>query len=128
VQVGSLAMIAVGLCYVVERTTIMGSFGRSAELTRGNRWQIFGLLVIVIVVEWVISLIFNMVSGVSAMGMSGDPAAVLEKATSPLVLSLSVVRSVVSSVIGATAAAVIYVELRKAHEGEPAAWLADIFR
>jgi len=126
-------MLACAWCVAVpsllaDRTGIFGAFSRSAELTRGNRWQIFGLLVIVLVVEWVLSVIFNLVTGASAIGMSGDPLAAAERALSPLVLILGVIRQTVGAVIGATAAAVIYVELRRAREGEPTGWLAEIFR
>ena len=113
---------------IADRTGVFGAFSRSAELTRGNRWQIFGLLVIVVVLEWVLTMIFNAVSGVGMIGMSGDPMAAVERMISPLFLILSVVRQTIGAVIGATATAVIYVELRRAHEGEPTGWLAEVFR
>ncbi|HEX7944391.1 MAG TPA: hypothetical protein VF495_06975 [Phenylobacterium sp.] len=126
-------MIACAWCVaapslVADRTGIIGAFSRSAELTRGNRWQIFGLLVIVFVVEWLISIIFNAITGTSSIGMSGNPLEAAKHALSPLVLALGVIRQTVGAVIGATAAAVIYVELRRAREGEPTGWLAEIFR
>jgi hypothetical protein len=43
-------------------------------------------------------------------------------------LIMSVIRATIGAVIGATAIAVMYVELRRAREGEPTGWLADIFR
>ena len=113
---------------VADRTGIFAAFGRSADLTRGSRWQIFGLIVIVVVVEWIISMIFNAITGVGSVGMGGDPLAVAEAALSPLALGLGVIRQTIGAVIGATAAAVIYVELRRAREGEGPEWLTDIFR
>lgn len=127
-------MIACAWCVAVpslvaDRTGVFGAFSRSAELTRGNRWQIFGLLVIVVVLEWLISAIFNAISGVGVIGMSsGNPFEAAERMMSPLFLILSVIRQTVGAVIGATAAAVIYVELRRAREGEGPQWLAEIFR
>ena len=122
------AWIVAAPSLVADRTGIFGAFSRSAELTRGNRWQIFGLIVIVVVVEWILGMIFNAISGVSMIGYSGDPLAAAQRMLSPLVLILSVIRSTIGAVIGATATAVMYVELRRAREGEPTGWLADIFR
>ena len=123
-------MIACAWCVAVpalvaDRTGILGAFSRAAELTRGNRWQIFGLAVIVWIALVIIGLIFNAIMGVSMI--AGDPARVLERVLSPTFLVFSVIRSTISSVIGATAIAVIYVELRRAREGGSPQWLADIF-
>ncbi|WP_293682358.1 YciC family protein [uncultured Phenylobacterium sp.] len=113
---------------VADRTGIFGAFSRSAELTRGNRWQIFGLIVIVVIVQLVLGWIVNLITGAGSIGMSSDPLAAASRALTPLALVLAVIQQVIGSVIGATALAVIYVELRRAHEGEPTGWLADIFR
>ena len=123
-------MIACAWCVAVpalvaDRTGIMGAFSRAAELTRGNRWQIFGLAVIVWVALLIIGLIFNAIMGVSMIAQ--DPSRVLEQVLSPAFLIVSVIRSTITSVIGATAIAVIYVELRRAREGGGPQWLADIF-
>lgn len=113
---------------VADRTGIFESFSRSAELTAGNRWQIFGLGVILFVVLWFVSLIFNMVTGMSAIGAAGDPMAVLDRALSPLTIIMTVIQQTISAVLGATLIAVVYVELRRAREGEGPQWLAEIFR
>lgn len=110
---------------VADRVGIFDSFGRSAELTRGNRWQIFALAIVVLIISFVLGVIVNTILGVSVMG--GNPAAAMEKAFSPLGLALSVVSSTISGVIGATGAAVLYVELRNARDGAGPGWLADIF-
>jgi hypothetical protein len=111
---------------IADRTGIFGAFSRSAELTRGNRWQIFGLVVIVIVVSVILGMVVSIVTGVGSFG--GNPAAAMERALSPISLVLNVIVATITSVVGSAAVAVIYVELRRAHEGDPAAWLSDIFR
>ena len=111
---------------VADRVGIFESFGRSAELTRGNRWQIFALAILVLVISFVLGMIVNAILGVSMM--AADPSAALDKATSPLGLALSAISSTLSGVIGATGAAVLYVELRNARDGAGPGWLADIFR
>jgi hypothetical protein len=112
---------------IADRTGIMGAFGRSAELTRGNRWRIFALFVLLWVVAVVLGVVFNVIGGVSTLG-AGGPAAVVERMTSPLFIVLLVIRTVITAVVGSTFAAVLYVELRKARELGGPQWLADIFR
>jgi hypothetical protein len=41
---------------VVERAGALECFGRSMELTKGHRWGIFGILVLITVANWLISL------------------------------------------------------------------------
>lgn len=113
---------------VADRTGIFASFSRSSELTSGNRWQIFGLGVIIGVVLWFLGLIFNMAIGVGNIGMSADPMAMVERMTSPLAIVLLVIRQTIGAVLGATLISVMYVELRRAREGEGPQWLAEIFR
>jgi hypothetical protein len=47
---------------VVEGVGVDKAFGRSGDLTRGHRWGIFGLLVLVWVVQWLVSLLVGMVA------------------------------------------------------------------
>src|SRR3954463_7547273 len=42
---------------VTDRRGIFGSLGRSAQLTRGHRWPIFGLLLLFAVASWIITLV-----------------------------------------------------------------------
>lgn len=110
---------------VADRAGIIGAFGRSAELTRGNRWSIFGLLVIIWIISIVLGTIYNAAIGISPFG--GDPVAMLEKAVSPVGLVLAVIRQTVTAVIVAAGVSVLYVELRQAREGLGPEWLREIF-
>lgn len=123
-------MIACAWCVAVpalvaDRTGVFGAFSRAADLTRGNRWRIFGLGVLIWVVLLVVSAVFAVLTGVAVF--SGDPGATLERALSPVALGLGVIRETISAVIGATAVAVLYVELRHARDGAGPQWLAEIF-
>lgn len=111
---------------VADRTGVIGAFGRSAELTRGNRWSIFGLLVIVWVISMVLDAIVNTALRVSAFG-SDDPLEMVARTLSPLGIVLGVVRTTVAAVITSAAIAVLYVELRRAQEGLGPQWLREIF-
>lgn len=113
---------------VAENRGVAGAFGRSQDLTRGHRWQIFGLFLLVLVVQWMLSLIFGGLMGIPFLTGRISPADVAALALNPLILILSAIRSTLGAMIGATAVAVLYVELRRAREGEPTGWLADIFR
>ena len=124
-------MIACAWCVaipalVADRTGIFGAFSRAADLTRGNRWRIFGLGILLWIVLLVVSTIANAISGVSNLA-NLDGAEGLAVLTSPAFLVLSVIRSTVSAVVGSTLVAVLYVELRRLRDGAGPQWLAEIF-
>lgn len=123
-------MIACAWCVAVpslvaDRTGVFGAFSRAADLTRGNRWRIFALGIVIGIIMIVVDAVFNAVVGVSAFAT--DPLQTLDRLLSPVFLVASVIRSTVTSVIGAALVAVLYVELRRLKEGAAPGWLADIF-
>ncbi len=115
---------------VAERTGVFGAFTRSAELTRGNRWQIFGLLVIVLIINWIVQKIFQTAIGLGGLpyAMAADPMKAVNAVLNPVTVVLMAIASAIGAIVGGAAIAVIYVELRRAREGEPTGWLAEIFR
>ena len=100
--------------YVSEKTGIFGAFGRSAELTKGYRWSIFGLLVIYIIVLFVVL----MAQGVTVLALQAVPFA-------PFIVTLLV--STVLATISATGVAAIYYELRTIKEGVGPQQIASVF-
>jgi hypothetical protein len=110
---------------IADRTGIFGAFTRAAQLTRGNRWRIFGLGVLAWIVLLVVQVIYGAITGVSSFGQ--DPLTTLDRASTPLALSLNVISNTIGSVIGSAAVAVLYVELRKARDGLGPQWLSEIF-
>jgi ABC-type multidrug transport system fused ATPase/permease subunit len=51
---------------VIERKGVMGSFGRSRELVRGNGWQVFGVIFVVFLITAVVGIILGLIgAGVS---------------------------------------------------------------
>ena len=125
-------MIACAWCVAVpaliaDRAGIFGAFGRAAELTRGNRWRIFGLFVLL----WVILLVIGMVfSAITAAVLFSSPGALenpMAAALNPINIVVTVIQQTITAVIGATLIAVLYVELRRAREGAGPQWLAEIF-
>jgi hypothetical protein len=97
---------------VQERRGVFSSMARSAALTKGSRWALFGLFAAVVLASFVAQLVL------------GLAAALLGAVTGLVVLSF--VQALVSTVIS-TAAAVSYVELREVKEGASVGELAEIF-
>ena len=97
---------------VQERQGVLGSMGRSAALTQGNRWALFGLFVVIVIILIVVQIVVGFV-----VALFGGIIA--------LVLGL-VVQSILSTIFS-TATAVSYVQLREAKEGTSVQELAQIF-
>lgn len=115
----ALAWCVAGPTLVVERTGITQVFGRSAQLTRNNRWRILGLFliffVIVIVIEAALG-VFSLAGG----GMGG----VL---FSPFRLVFFALISTVSNAISYVGLGVLYANLRELKEGVGGESLAAVF-
>ncbi|WP_296596384.1 hypothetical protein [Phenylobacterium sp.] len=110
---------------VADRTGVFGAFSRSAELTRGNRWRIFALFIVVWIIAMVIGAVIGGVTLAMTFGSGGlDPVAL---ARSPVQILGNLLSNALSSLITSTGVAVLYVELRKAREGAAPQWLAEIF-
>jgi hypothetical protein len=107
---------------VVERTGVMDAFGRSEDLVEDNRWRIFWLMVIWVIVGFLIQL--GVESGTTYLFMSvpglGDNALWVYFAITGL-------HSAITSVIGATGTASLYYELRTIKEGATSEELAKVF-
>ncbi|HNB27635.1 MAG TPA: hypothetical protein PLR41_11785 [Alphaproteobacteria bacterium] len=105
---------------VVEGAGITGSFGRSSELTRGHRWEILGLVIIVIVLTFAVNFAAIMVA--SSIYMAAP--------TSDIVVVLSIVEYVTSAIVTAFSAilvAVGYYYLRAEKEGVDVHAIAQVF-
>jgi MFS family permease len=117
-------MIACAWCVAVpalvaERVGVSDAFRRSADLTRGNRWRLFGLLVIWAVAVMLLSGIIGAVTGAGALTAGG--------VFSPVALVLNFIYATLSGLVGATGVAVLYVDLRRVREGLGPQGLAEVF-
>jgi hypothetical protein len=118
-------MIAMAWCvavpsYVVEHPPLLESFSRSAQLTRGNRWRIFALFILYFVVLIIVEAVFGVFSTVSRLAAGGTIPMMQALVLTPLI-------AIANGLIGATGAAVLYVELRRLRDGVDPAGLAAIF-
>jgi len=93
---------------VIERAGALDSFGRSRELVRGSGWQVFGVIVVLFLLQLVLTGVINAIVG----GASDDSFA--GYAIGELVVRVIVVP------LSAIAATVMYLELRRI-KGEPLA-------
>jgi hypothetical protein len=104
---------------IVERLPVMDCFGRSAALTRGHRWSVFGLMVIYVIASFAISFGTGLVVG--AVGaLTGVGATVIS-------LAAGSVGRLIASVILSVGTASIYYELRSNKEGIGPEQLAAVF-
>ena len=97
---------------IQERRGVFGSMSRSRALTKGSRWSLFGLFLILIIIAMVVQ------------GAVGVVVYLFQGVIATIVGSL--VQSVMSMVLS-VAAAVSYIELRQAKEGASVDELAEIF-
>ena len=106
--------------YVAERTSMTGSFGRSAELTRGNRWRILGLGLLYVVAVIIIEALTGVIANIGQVASGGGVSMLTAVVVTPVV-------RVVNALFGATGGAVLYVELRRIKDGVGPEGLAAIF-
>jgi hypothetical protein len=91
---------------VLERPGAMRALGRSRELVRGSGWQVFGVLVVMVILVGVGAAILDSLGSAAGTGVG---------------LAVSVAVSVLTAPLPALAESVLYFELRDRHAGaEPA--------
>jgi uncharacterized membrane protein len=105
---------------VVERQGVFAAFRRSAELTKGSRWKIFGLSLVLFVIYWLMSAVVGLV------GLRGYSAASPEGLTAANLIGGVLVGTVFNAIWG-TVQPSLYVELREAKEGDSIESLAQVF-
>jgi len=96
---------------VIERPGVIGALGRSMRLTRGHRWHILVLILLIAGVGMGVGLVGGILVGVS-------PAAG--------VVAMRLIAVVLASLNG-TFVAVTYHDLRREKEGTPADEMAQVF-
>lgn len=114
---------------VAEHTGVFGAFGRSRALTKGARWQVFGIMLLALVIYTLASAAV----GVASIAGSGSFAAITRGArvaTPTLPLLAQLLQAVVTTVMltwFTTVGAALFIELRHWKDGPDADRLVDIF-
>jgi len=108
---------------VAEGKGLVDAFRRSALLTRGARWAILGLNLIVMI----ISTMFIVVAGIAIYAVAGRPPPNLA-AMRPAELAMSMIAYTLVGAFMAAIQAALYAELRDWKTGPSTGNLAEIFR
>ncbi|MEQ9245277.1 MAG: glycerophosphoryl diester phosphodiesterase membrane domain-containing protein, partial [Nitratireductor sp.] len=106
---------------VMEKSGILGSFSRSAQLTRGNRWRILGLVLLGMLIIVTVSIGFGLVTGIIVIfaGPGNDA-----------LLAAGLIEAVVNAVVmvfNACLVSVTYYELRHLEGGTSLEKLSSVF-
>lgn len=104
---------------VVEREGVMASLSRSSELTKGSRWKILGLFLVLLVIYLLVSMALGLV------GLAANPAATAPFGVVNLIATA--ITALVFNLLWGTIQPSLYVELRQAKEGDSADHLAQVF-
>jgi hypothetical protein len=110
---------------VVERDGPTRSMGRSAELTEGYRWPIFGLFILYVVLAWGVQI--GMARVWASVAIGSGPELMGLGPLGLASLGVSAVISALITLISTVGTAVLYFELRRVKEGVGIEQLAAVF-
>jgi hypothetical protein len=121
------AWCVAGPVVVAERLWPIAAVERSRALTRGARWKIFGLLLILMVGYWILSAIVGVVT-IQTSGGLRNMAALNRGGGFPLsVLVLGGIVQTITACVWGVVISSLYVELRTWKDGPQSATLAEVF-
>ncbi|HEY7689007.1 MAG TPA: glycerophosphoryl diester phosphodiesterase membrane domain-containing protein, partial [Dongiaceae bacterium] len=103
----------------VERPGVFAAFRRSWDLTRGNFWRIFGIGLVLVVALYAVSIPVSILTMILGLTLGANGIFIGQ--------GVNIVISVAANAVFAIAAAVIYVELRRAKEGFGIEDIATVF-
>lgn len=111
---------------VVEKSGPTSSMGRSAELSKGHRWAIFGLVLLYLVLAYGVQIVLGLILG--ATGQASDALQVFDVLGTGLVFAIATaVTAALLSLVSTLGAASLYFELRRVKEGVGVDELAKVF-
>lgn len=105
---------------VIERGGIIGSLSRSAELTKGSRWKILGMFLVLIIAYWLLSVVIGVV------GLTEYRPASAAGLTIANLIGSIILGTAFNTAAGAMWPS-LYVELRHAKEGTSIQSLEQVF-
>ncbi len=111
---------------VAEDTGVFGALGRSAALTKGARWNIFALQLILLLVLYAVAAVAG-IAVIFAFGGIQNLAAAQAAGPSTFPAMLSAAFNTVSITFAGAIQTALYVELRNWKDGPANAALDDIF-
>lgn len=108
----SALYVALPAC-VMERTGVFESLGRSSELTKGHRWRIFGIFLVIIVVSMVVGGVLELMTAAIGGAIAG--------------MVVNFVWNAFYAAYNSVAIAVMYHDLRVLKEGIDVDRIAAVF-
>lgn len=109
---------------VAEREGVFAALGRSADLTKGERWNVFVVLLILFAILVGVVILSAVIGGVAgAMGVLTRGSTVMPLFTG----GVAVVTGTISATIAGALPTAVYVELRGLKEGPEAQGLDAVF-
>ncbi|MDF1767958.1 hypothetical protein [Maricaulis sp.] len=127
-----LALLYVYVPAIVFEKAGFSALGRSEELTKGYRWAIVGIVLVLVVINWVISAIYTAVVVTTVVDFSGimdgtvDPNAIAASTPWWLNILASAVQAFTLP-IGLIASGLVYARLREIKEGGSTGDLLKVF-
>ena len=129
-MVGMILLIVPGIMFaaayavvapvvVEERVGVIEAFRRTSQLTRGARWKIFGLGLLILVAIWLIEAVVGVIAIV-----------LFQQGYDPFSLSILLFNILVGTIVAtfsSTIQTALYVELREWKDGPIDAKLSEIF-
>lgn len=110
---------------VTERKGVFASFSRSFELTRGHRWAVLGVVLVLGILVGIIGLIGGLVTGsLNVILLAGDAVSAPARVIGFLA---SAVAASVGAIFNSAGIAAVYAELRRVKEGATPQTLAAVF-
>lgn len=122
----ALMWCVAGPALVDEGLGVIESFGRSRYLTKGARWKIFGLFLLLLVIMWIGMLVVGLV----AMATGGAQAAVMAMSGQNPTILMTVVGLIFNTLFTgfwATLLTALFVELRNWKDGLDPGNLEEVF-
>ncbi|MBC2666165.1 hypothetical protein H7F51_11615 [Novosphingobium flavum] len=104
---------------------VIGSFGRSRELTKGSRWKIFALILLFAVVYYV--LYFTLMGAVVSGVRPGELSAAMAASMSPAMLAGSLILTTVMLFLFPALLTSIYLETTRGRAGSMGEPLEEVF-
>jgi hypothetical protein len=113
---------------VEEGTGVFGAFNRSSELTKGARWTILGLGLIMLLIYWLFSILIGIVLFLiyGLNGLQGLAATVDHGLPIAWLLVSGLLKTIVTAIL-TTIQTSLYIELKNWKDGPASEKLADIF-
>ena len=112
---------------VIEKPGVFGALGRSSELTKGHRWSIFAIVLVLWAISWVVQMVMPTGAETTTSVDFESGRTMITATPSIAMIILSTVVSMILQLWGSCAQAVCYYRLRQVKEGTDIDELAKVF-